>query len=72
LTKEVIEYQYEFNLANNNLLEFKTSKNKMKEDLKIYIESKIYDNIKFIANQNAIIHLINPLIKLFGDAFHYL
>ena len=44
----------------------------MKEELKIYVYNNIYDKIKFIACKNAIIHLINPLIKLFCEGFHLL
>lgn len=72
LLKEIIEFQYEFNISNNNLLEYKTTKNKLKEQLKIFVENKTYDRIIFLANKNALKLLINPLIELFAKIFQNL
>ena len=68
-SKEIIEFQHEFNISNNNLLEFKITKNKLKEQLKSYIENNTYDKIIFFGNKNALKLLINPLIRLFAKVF---
>ena len=66
IVKEIIEKQYEFNLKNQNLLDFNVTKNELLEIVKLYITSEISKKLKFIVLKNAVRDLINPLIELFG------
>ena len=69
LTNDIITYQLNYNIENQNLLQCSWNKNDLKITILKFILENISQDLEKIALKNAFKFLIEPLLGLFGDYF---